>query len=304
MICPVFVAVWLAVPLFWSFGSANALPGTLTHGGCVVLQESFEAGEALALIERERCSIYYGMPNMVRALLEHPDHPKRRLGAMRTGLTIGPPEDITMTIEALGATELCNVYGSTETYGNCAVTDAHDPLPHRLNSQGLPLPGMTIRVLDSITRQPLPPGEIGQLAVGGCVTLGYFNAPELNAEAFDRDGYFLTGDLGSIEPDGRIRFRGRLKEMIKTGGVNVAPLAKWSRSPYSTPTSCRPMSWGTGSGKRRDRRGCGRTARRRSNRYRFDHRVLPRAVGKLQSSDPPRLSNGGTAPTHADGQNP
>jgi len=104
------------------------------------------------------------------------------------------------------------------------VTDAHDPLPLRLNSQGLPLPGMRIRVLDLITRQPLPPGEIGQLAVSGYVTPGYFNGPELNAEAFDRDGYFLTGDLGSIEPDGRIRFRGRLKEMIKTGGVNVAPL--------------------------------------------------------------------------------
>ncbi len=216
--------VWLSVPLFWSFGSASALPAALTHGSCMVLQESFEAGEALALIEHERCSTYYGMPNMARALLEHPDHPKRRLGAMRTGLTIGPSEDMAMTIEALGAEELCNVYGSTETYGNCAVTDAHDPLPLRLNSQGLPLPGMTIRVLDLITRQPLPLGEIGQLAVSGYVTPGYFNAPELNAEAFDGDGYFLTGDLGSIAPDGRVRFRGRLKEMIKTGGVNVAPL--------------------------------------------------------------------------------
>jgi len=96
----------------------------MTHGGCIVLQESFEAGEALALIERERCSVYYGMGHMARALLEHEDHPRRRLGAMRTGLTIGPPEDIAMTIEALGAAELCNVYGSTETYGNCAVTDA------------------------------------------------------------------------------------------------------------------------------------------------------------------------------------
>jgi acyl-CoA synthetase (AMP-forming)/AMP-acid ligase II len=51
---------------------------------------------------------------------------------------------------------------------------------------------------------------------------GYYRAPKLDAEAFDRDGYFLTGDLGTIEADGRIRFRGRLKEMIKTGGVNVA----------------------------------------------------------------------------------
>jgi fatty-acyl-CoA synthase len=112
--------LWLAVPLFWSFGSANALPAIMTHGGSVVLQESFEPGEAIALIERERCSVYYGMVNMARALLEHPAHPGRRLGAMRTGLTIGPPEDIALTIRALGADQLCNVYGSTETYGNCA----------------------------------------------------------------------------------------------------------------------------------------------------------------------------------------
>jgi fatty-acyl-CoA synthase len=161
--------VWLAVPLFWSFGSANALPAIMTHGGCTVLQESFEAGEALALIERERCSVYYGMGNMARAMLEHENHPGRRLGAMRTGLTIGPPGDIRMTIEALGAEELCNVYGSTETYGNCAVTDAHDPLELRLCSQGLPLPGMTLRTVDLVTRRPLPQGEIGELAVSGHV---------------------------------------------------------------------------------------------------------------------------------------
>jgi fatty-acyl-CoA synthase len=215
--------VWLAVPLFWSFGSANALPALLTHRGTIVLQESFESGEALALIERERCSVYYGMANMARALREHPDHPGRRLGSMRTGLTIGPPEDIALTIAALGADELCNVYGATETYGNCAVCDAHDPLDLRLNTQGRPLPGMSIRVVDPLTRAPLPDGAIGELAVGGYVTPSYFRAPDLTAAAFDAEGYFLTGDLGSIE-DGRVRFRGRLKEMIKTGGINVAPL--------------------------------------------------------------------------------
>jgi fatty-acyl-CoA synthase len=216
--------VWLAVPLFWSFGSANALPALMTHGGSVVLQESFEPGEAIALIERERCTVYYGMANMARAMREHPSHPGRRLGAMRTGLTIGPPEDIVMTIEALGAAELCNVYGATETYGNCAVTDAHDPLDQRLHSQGLPLPGVTIRAVNPMTREALPPEEIGELVVGGYVTPGYYHAPELDAAAFDRNGGFFTGDLGSIDRNGRVRFGGRLKEMIKTGGINVAPL--------------------------------------------------------------------------------
>jgi fatty-acyl-CoA synthase len=216
--------LWLAVPLFWSFGSANALPAILTHGGCAVLQEAFEPGEALALLEGERCTVYYGMANMARALLEHPDRPRRRLDAMRTGLTIGLPEDIQMTMEALGARELCNVYGSTETYGNCAVTDAHDPLEQRLHTQGLPLPGMVIRAVDPGSGRPLPAGEVGELCVAGHVTPGYFEAPEQNAAAFDAEGFFHTGDLGLIGEDGRVRFRGRLKEMIKTGGINVAPL--------------------------------------------------------------------------------
>ncbi|HSB61624.1 MAG TPA: AMP-binding protein, partial [Vicinamibacteria bacterium] len=216
--------LWLAVPLFWSFGSANALPAILTHGGTVVLQESFEAGEALELLERERCSVYYGMAHMARAMLEHPDRARRRLDAMRTGLTIGLPDDLAMTMEAVAVPELCNVYGATETYGNCAVTDAHDPRPLRLTTQGLPLPGMTIRVVDPESRRPLSSGEVGELCVRGHVTPGYHRAPELDRAAFDAEGFFLTGDLGQIGADGRLRFHGRLKELIKTGGINVAPL--------------------------------------------------------------------------------
>jgi fatty-acyl-CoA synthase len=216
--------LWLAVPLFWSFGSANALAAIMTHGGSIVLQERFEPGEALELLDREQCSVYYGMANMARAILEHPERHGRRLAAMRTGLTIGLPEDLAMTMEAVGARELCNVYGSTETYGNCAVTDAHDSLPLRLHTQGLPLPGMEIRVVHAETGRPLATGEVGELAVRGRVTPGYYRAPELTREAFDRDGYFLTGDVGLIDDDGRVRYRGRLKEIIKTGGVNVAPL--------------------------------------------------------------------------------
>ena len=216
--------VWLAVPLFWSFGAANALPAIVTHGGALVLQESFEPGEALALLDGERCSVYYGMANMARALLEHPDRPRRALASMRTGLTIGLPEDLTMTMEAVNARQLCNVYGATETYGNCAVTDAEDPLELRSTTQGLALPGMHIRAVDPATDRPLPPNEVGELRVKGWVTPGYYRDAEQTRVAFDADGFFKTGDLGAIGDDGRVRFRGRLKEIIKTGGINVAPL--------------------------------------------------------------------------------
>jgi fatty-acyl-CoA synthase len=216
--------VWLAVPLFWSFGSANALPASLTHGGALVLQEHYEPGEALALLDGERCSVYYGMANMARAILEHPDRPRRALAAMRTGLTIGLPEDIAMTMEAVNARGLCNVYGATETYGNCAVTDADDSLDARLHTQGRPLPGMEIRVVEPASGRPLPANEVGELRVRGYVTPGYYRDPAETRAAFDPDGFFVTGDLGMLGDDGRVRFRGRLKEMIKTGGINVAPL--------------------------------------------------------------------------------
>jgi acyl-CoA synthetase (AMP-forming)/AMP-acid ligase II len=82
---------------------------------------------------------------------------------------------VVLVLQTRGAGRLLNrdnVYGSTETYGNCAVTDADDPLALRLHSQGLPLPGMTIRAVDPVARRPLPEGEIGELAVRGYVTPG------------------------------------------------------------------------------------------------------------------------------------
>src|SRR5262249_58823289 len=109
-------------------------------------------------------------------------------------------------------------------YGNCAVTDAHDPAEVRLRTVGRPLPGMEIRVVERDTGRPLPPGEIGEILVRGHLTPGYYRDPEKNAAAFDAEGFLVTGDLGFVGDDGRLRFRGRIKEMVKTGGINVAPL--------------------------------------------------------------------------------
>ena len=132
--------MWMGISLFWSFGCANALLAVMTHGGTIVLQESLEPGGALALIERERCTVYYGTPNIALALTEHPDRARRDLRSLRTGAAIGPPPAMQMVMD-LGVREICNVYGLTETYGNCAVTDAHDPPDIRRTTVGLPAAG-------------------------------------------------------------------------------------------------------------------------------------------------------------------
>lgn len=216
--------LWLAVPLFWSFGSANATMALMTHGGTIVLQERFDPEEAIRLIGAERCTVYYGMPNMALAMLQDPLWGMLDTSSLRTGLTIGTPEELELTMRELGVRGICNVYGSTETYGNAAVTDAHDPPGIRCTTQGRPLPGMSLKFVDPEGRKPLPPGEPGEICVKGYITPGYYNAPELNAEAFDGEGYFVTGDLGFMDGDGRVHFRGRLKEMIKSGGINISPL--------------------------------------------------------------------------------
>jgi fatty-acyl-CoA synthase len=187
------------------------------------LQDALEPGAALALIERERCTVYYGTPNIALALAEHPDRARRDLSSLRTGAAIGPPPAMQMVMD-LGVREICNVYGLTETYGNCSVTDAHDPADIRRTTVGRPLPGMEIRIVDRETRRPLPTGEVGEILVRGYVTPGYYKDPEKNDAAFDTDGFLITGDLGVLGDDGRLRFRGRIKEMVKTGGINVAPL--------------------------------------------------------------------------------
>jgi fatty-acyl-CoA synthase len=215
--------MWMGISLFWSFGCANALLAVMTHGGTLVLQESFEAGAALDLIERERCTVYYGTPNIALALTEHPERRRHDLSSLRTGAAIGAPAAMQLVMD-LGAREICNVYGLTECYGNCSVTDAHDPPDVRRTTVGRPLPGMEIRIVDRETRRPLPPGEVGEILVRGYLTPGYYKDTARNAEAFDADGFLVTGDLGTLDADGRLRFRGRIKEMVKTSGINVAPL--------------------------------------------------------------------------------
>jgi fatty-acyl-CoA synthase len=195
----------------------------ITHGGTVVLQERFDPEEAVRLIATERCTVYYGMSHMAQAMLETPAW-GRATRSLRTGLTIGTPEEMALTMHGLGVREICNVYGATETYGNATVTDAHEPEALRLHSQGKPLPGMQLRIVHPETRAVLPPGEIGEILVAEYVTPGYYRDPENNARAFDTEGYFLTGDLGMLDAEGRLHFRGRLKDLIKSGGINISPL--------------------------------------------------------------------------------
>lgn len=216
--------VMTSVPLFWAYGSANALPATFTHGAALVLQERFDAEQALSLIERHRCTAIYTLPSMTSALISHPSFKPDQTRSLRTGLTIGSPQDVLNAANILGARHICNIYGSSETYGNCCVTPHYWPIERRAACQGPPLPGFTLRLINGETGEEVADGEPGQIEVAGYIMRGYGGESAThNAEAFANDGWYRTGDIGQLTDAGDIAFLGRHSEMIKRSGINVSP---------------------------------------------------------------------------------
>ena len=188
------------------------------------MQSRFEPGEALDLIETHRCTALYTLPAITSALISHPAFRPARTASLRTGLTIGAPQDVVTAATVLGAREICNVYGQTESYGNCCVTWHHWPLERRAACQGPPLPRVTIRIVDETTGAVLPPNQPGLIEVSGYVMRGYIGASaSQNEAALTSDGYFRTGDMGELTETGEIHFVGRTTEMIKKGGINISP---------------------------------------------------------------------------------
>ncbi len=215
---------WLGTPLFYALGVTNALPATLTAGATLVLQGAFEAGAALDTIERTRATVYYGTGNMSRALLDHLAFAPERVASLKKGNAGLGAEYKRLTLIELNITGAVPAYGLTETYGNAAVGRHDDPLDVKLATDGTALPGMEIRIVDPETGEARVAGEIGLVLIRGHVTDGYLDNPEETARALRPDGFFDTGDLGSLDAEGRLRFHSRLKDVIKSGGINVSPI--------------------------------------------------------------------------------
>ena len=215
--------LFLPVSLFWGMGCENGLFAAWTHATRLVLQHHFDAAEALELIERYRCTAVYGTANIVQGLFLHPDRERYDLSSLTKGMSAGTPEQLRAVIHGF-VPRICNAYGLTETYGFVTCGDASDPAEKRAMSNGRLLPGMDIRIVSPESEERLPVGVTGEVRMRGYTLAGYYKNEEATAEALDDQGYFKTGDLGYFDEDGYFYFRGRLKEMLKTGGLNVSPI--------------------------------------------------------------------------------
>lgn len=214
---------WLGTPLFYALGATNALPATFTAGAALVIHDHFEAARAIEAIRRSAATVYYGTGNMSRAIIDHADFSRAAIGSLTKGNAGLGAEYKRLTLVEMGIHGAVPAYGLTESYGNATVGLPDDPLEVKLATNGRPLPGTEVAIVDPVTNARLRQGETGLILLRGHTTPGYFENPVETAKALRPDGYFDTGDLGSLDSEGRLIFHSRLKDVIKSGGINVSP---------------------------------------------------------------------------------
>jgi acyl-CoA synthetase (AMP-forming)/AMP-acid ligase II len=215
------VRTWSTSPFFWTAGFCMIMGATLAGGGCLVLQEVFEPGEALRLIEAERVTFPQAWAHQLVQLEEHPDWASRDLSSVRQAesyLSFGRHK----TVHLDDVWSAYSAYGMSETFTIVSAVPANSPPVDRDGHNGRLLPGNALRIIDPASGKALPEGCDGQIAVKGPTLMkGYLKA--LPEECFDAEGFFRTGDSGFVDDQGRLHWTGRTSELIKTGGANVSP---------------------------------------------------------------------------------
>jgi fatty-acyl-CoA synthase len=199
-------------PFFHVAGTTLSALMALVAGACLITLPTFEAGAALEMMERERCTLVSGNDTLFQLMMGHEDFPRRRL-CLRGGWAAAGPQTMRAIIDRMGARAICAAYGLSEASPNVVMSDWRDPEELRVQGLAMPHPGVEIRI-----------SEEREIQVRGWnVMRGYYNNPEANAKAFTADGWLRTGDLGGLTADGRLRMIGRLKDVFRVGGENVAP---------------------------------------------------------------------------------
>ncbi len=211
-----------ALPVYHVHGLFVAINVLLMSGGTMIFLPRFDAGEIVGLTPR--ASVLMGVPTFYTRLLKHPGLGRDAVKEMRLFISGSAPllAETHREWRARTGHAILERYGMTETGMN--VSNPYDG-ERIAGTVGLPLPGVEVRIADPETAAPIPSGEIGMIEVRGPnVFKGYWRMPEKTAQEFRADGFFITGDLGTIGPDGYVSIVGRGKDLIITGGLNVYPI--------------------------------------------------------------------------------
>jgi long-chain acyl-CoA synthetase len=216
--------VLTALPLFHVFGMSSAMNLAIRFGAALSLVPRFVPDRVLATIERDRATIFDGVPTMFGALLAQAEAGGYDTSSLRVCVSGGDaiPAHVLDAFEQRFGVPILEGYGMTETAST--ITSNLSPEDRRVYSVGRPVWGVEVQVWDDNDRR-LPPGRpnVGELVTRGYHTMrGYRGHPAATADAF-RGGWFHTGDLGYQDPDGFVYIVDRKKELIIRGGYNVYP---------------------------------------------------------------------------------
>jgi fatty-acyl-CoA synthase len=214
------------MPLFHTAGCGMGVLGALSARATLVCLTQFDPALQLELIESERASITLGVPTMLIALLGHPDFAGRDLSSLRVVGSGGAPvpAEVAKACEHRFGARFSIVYGITECSPIITMTRLDDPPDTRTGTVGTALPHTEVMIADPLTGHSVPTDTVGEVCVRGYLVMnGYFDDPEATAAAIDVDGWYHTGDLASMDADGRLRVEGRIKDIIIRGGENIYP---------------------------------------------------------------------------------
>lgn len=214
---------WGAGPLF-HIGSLGPALGALGAGCTYVTDLFYDAPRALALIQGERVTtIWPWFPAIVLALLEQPGFDGEHLPDIRCIVLIASTALVERVQARFPGAEIIQGCGMTETAGIFGLSGPDDSAIERSTTQGKVYPGMEVRLVDPQTGNEARVGDKGEIWVRGyCVMKGYYKDPEKTSAALDAQGWLHTGDLYVQTEEGNLIFNGRLKDMLKVGGENVA----------------------------------------------------------------------------------
>ncbi len=210
-------------PFYHVAGTTLSLLVALTFGATLVTQPTFEAGGALKMLADERCTLTSGNDTLFQMMMSHADFDPSKLH-LRGGWSAAGPQTMRKIIDVMGMKAVCIAYGLSEASPNVVFSTHDEPEEFRVGGRALPHDGVEVRIADPVSNEPLPADTQGEIQVRGWnVMKGYYKNDEANAKVFTPDGWLRTGDLGVLGEDGRLSMVGRLKDVFRVGGENVAP---------------------------------------------------------------------------------
>ncbi|GLK44701.1 MULTISPECIES: AMP-binding protein [Novosphingobium] len=214
--------VWDPLPLF-HMSTILPMAGCRATGACFIGMGHFSADEAMdLLIERRPTVQYAGFPTIISALVTHPQFGRYDQSDLRINHVVGPVDLMRRYGTLFPGAKYVNSYGLTEGTGVPCYSEIDDPDDVLFETSGPICEGMELAIFGADDRI-VPDGEPGEIRMRGFgVFAGYFDDAEATAAAVDAGGWLHTGDLGRIGAMGRVVYEGRLKDMLKIGGENVA----------------------------------------------------------------------------------